>query len=81
MQTAADPGQVILDDLTEIQVERAKLEAKSAAKMLEFADLRRRQSETEPNPTVRDLDGAVPPRRGPPGPRPAADDLAGVLVR
>jgi hypothetical protein len=54
MEAVLDPGQQILDELVEIEVERAKLEAKAATKMLEFADLRR-QSETEPNPTVRDL--------------------------
>jgi hypothetical protein len=55
MEAAADPGQVILDRVAAREVERARLEAQTAADMLEFADLRRREAEAHADPRVRDI--------------------------
>ena len=45
METALDPGAVILDEVAALEVERAQIEARISAKMLDFDDLRRRESE------------------------------------
>ena len=56
METTTDPGQVILDRIAAREVERARLEAETAADMLAFADLRRRESERHTDPLVRELE-------------------------
>src|SRR5215207_2672799 len=55
METAPDPGQVILDRIAAREVERARLEAQIAADMLEFEDLRRRQARQHADETARRL--------------------------
>ena len=68
MATALDPGKVILDEITALEAERARIEARIAAKMLEFDDLRRRQAESNPNPTAAQLEASF-----------AADELGVAL--
>lgn len=63
-----DPGQMILDRIAAREVERARLEAATAADMLEFADLRRRQADRHSDPRRRDLEAGF-----------AADELGVVL--
>src|SRR5215204_5592468 len=55
METASDPGQVILDRIAAREVERARLEAQITADMLEFEDLRRRQAQQHADETARRL--------------------------
>jgi hypothetical protein len=55
MEAVLDPGTVILDEISTLEVERARIEARIATKTLEFQDLRRRQAESEPDPTRRSL--------------------------
>jgi hypothetical protein len=55
MEAVLDPGQVILDEITTLGVERAKIEARIAARMLEFADLRRQQADRHADTRVRDI--------------------------
>lgn len=63
MEATLDPGQMglppassasgeILDEIAALEVERARIEAKIAAKMLDFADLRRRQAESRTDDTA-----------------------------
>jgi len=68
MSTAIDTGQEILDRIAAREVLRAKLEAQTAADMLEFADLRRVEAERHLDPRVRDLEISF-----------AADELGVVL--
>lgn len=68
METALDPGKVILQEITALEAERAQTEAKIAAKMLAFDDLRRHQAEAIPNPVVAKLQASF-----------AADELAVTL--
>ena len=68
METTTDPGQVILDRIAAREVERARLEAETAADMLAFADLRRRESERHTDPLVRELEAGF-----------AADELSLVV--
>ncbi len=68
MSTAIDTGQVILDRIASREVLRAKLEAETAADMVEFADLRRVEAERHDNPRVRDMEISF-----------AADELGVVL--
>ncbi len=56
METTTDPGQVILDRIAAREVERARLEAETAADMLAFADLRRREAERHADPMIRELE-------------------------
>jgi 5-methylcytosine-specific restriction endonuclease McrA len=56
MDKAADPGQVILDEIAALEVVRARTEAQIAARMLDFHDLRRRQAEGHADPRRRDLE-------------------------
>ncbi len=44
MEAVVDPGAVILDRIASLEVERAKIEARIAAEMLDFVDLRRREA-------------------------------------
>jgi len=41
MENVLDPGAVLLDEVAALELERARIEARIAAKMLEFDDLRR----------------------------------------
>ena len=68
MSTVTDTGQVILDRIAELEVQRARIEANTAALMLEFADLRRVEAERHDDPRVRDLEASF-----------AADELGVVL--
>lgn len=68
METTTDPGQVILDRIAAREVERARLEAETAADMLEFDDLRERESGRHADPKIRDLEAGF-----------AADELSLVL--
>ena len=60
---------MILDEVTALEVERARIESKIASKMLDFQDLRRREADSEPDPTRRSLVASS-----------AADEL-GVVLR
>lgn len=68
MSTAIDTGQVILDRIAELEVQRAQIEAKTASLMLEFADLRRVEAERHDDLRVRDMEISF-----------AADELGVVL--
>lgn len=68
MQTAPDPGKVILEEVATLDAERACIEAKIAAKMLDFQDLCRVQAEANPNPTAAKLQASF-----------AADELGTAL--
>jgi len=68
MEAEPEPGAVILDEIAVLEIERARLESRIAQRMLDFADLRRRQSESADNPTVGRLQASF-----------AADELALVL--
>src|SRR5215204_5636292 len=68
METAPDPGQVMLDEITALETERARIEARIAATMLDFADLRRKQAEANPDETARRLEASF-----------AADELGVAL--
>lgn len=65
---APDPTAAILDDIATLEVERARIESTISARMLEFADLRRRESECEPDKRVAKLEASF-----------AADELSLVL--
>jgi len=45
MNSSIDPGQGILDRIAAREVERARLEAETAADMLQFQQLRKQQSQ------------------------------------
>lgn len=68
MEAVLDPGMVILDEITALEVERAKIEAKIASKMLAFQDLRRTQAESNPHTTAAKLEASF-----------AADELGVAL--
>lgn len=68
MEEVREPGAVILDEIAALEVERGRLESRIAQRMLDFVDLRRRQSESVDNPTVTKLQSSF-----------AADELALVL--
>lgn len=68
MQTVVDLGVAILDRVARHEVERALLEAKISADMLEFADLRRLESEWTPDLKVRRMETEF-----------AAEELGAVL--
>lgn len=70
MAADLDPGQVILDRIAAREVVRAQAEAAIAADMLEFQDLRRRQSETILDREQRRLTVAY-----------AADELSQVVLQ
>lgn len=65
-----DPGAAILDEIAGLEAERARIEAKIAQRSLEFADVRRRQSERQPDPLVGRLEASF-----------AADELSLVLLQ
>ncbi|MDR7087896.1 hypothetical protein J2X11_002735 [Aeromicrobium panaciterrae] len=56
MSTAIDAGQEILDRIAAREVVRAKLEAETAADMLQFVDVRRIEAERHEDPRVRDME-------------------------
>lgn len=56
MNPAPDPAQEILDRIAAREVQRARLEAQTAADMLQFRELRHRQSQQARNATIRDLE-------------------------
>ncbi len=68
MSTALDTAQVILDRIADLEVQRAQIEAETAALMLEFADNRRVEAQRHDDPRVRDLEAGF-----------AADEL-GVML-
>jgi hypothetical protein len=68
METTTDPGQRLLDRIASLEIQRARIEAEIASEMLEFADLRRRESERHADPMVRDLEAGF-----------AADELSLVV--
>ncbi len=68
MGTAIDTGQAILDRIAAREVVRAKLEAETAADMLEFVEIRRAEAERHDDPRVRDMEMSF-----------AADELGIVL--
>ena len=45
MDTVLDPGAAILDEVAALEVERAQIEARIASRILDFEDVRRRESE------------------------------------
>lgn len=69
MSTAIEPGQVILDRISELEVQRARIEAETASLMLQFANLRRVQAERHDDPRASELEASF-----------AADEL-GVVLR
>ncbi|MDQ3156136.1 MAG: HNH endonuclease [Actinomycetota bacterium] len=68
MEAVREPGAVILDEIAQLETERAQTEAKIARRMLAFADLRRRRSELAATPAIGKLEASF-----------AADELALVL--
>jgi hypothetical protein len=63
-----DPAQVMLDEIASLEAERAQIEARIAARALDFADVRRQQIDAEPNPQIARLERSA-----------IADQLAVVL--
>lgn len=45
METAVDPGKEILQRIAALEVERARIEAETTSLMLDFQDLRHRESQ------------------------------------
>lgn len=70
MEAVGEPGAVILDEIAQLEIERACVEAKIAGRMLDFADLRRRQSELATDPVIGRLEASF-----------AADELSLVLLQ
>ena len=68
MDTALDPGKAILDEIADLEVERARIEARIAGRMLDFTDLRRTEAARHADPRRRDLEVCF-----------AADELGVVL--
>ncbi len=68
MQSVLDPAQVELDELAALEAERARIEAKIAAKMLAFEDRRRVESEWTDDLELRRIELSF-----------AADELGAVL--
>jgi hypothetical protein len=68
VEAVLDPGQVMLDEITALEMERARIEARIAARMLDFADLRRIRAEANPDETARRLEASF-----------AADELGVAL--
>ncbi len=62
METVLDPGAVILDRIADLEVQRAQIEARIAAEMLEFDDLRRRESEWTDDLKLRRMEMGFAPR-------------------
>lgn len=56
MEAASDPGQVILDEIAALEVERARIEARIAHRMLAFDDVRRTESERHADPRVAEIE-------------------------
>lgn len=68
MEAVLDPGTVMLEEITALEVERARIEARIAARMLDFDDLRRHQAEANPHPTAARLEASFSPDElAPPG--------------
>ncbi len=68
MEAVLDPAKVILSEIAELEVERARAEARIAERMLAFQDLRRAQAELNTDPRRRDLEASF-----------AADELGVAL--
>jgi len=68
MGAATDAGQVILDEIAALEVERARVEAKISSRMLAFQDVARAEAEKNTDPRVRDLEASF-----------AAEQLGAVL--
>lgn len=56
METTTDRAQQSLDRIASLEIQRARIEAEIASEMVEFADLRRRESERHANPMLRELE-------------------------
>lgn len=70
MEAVREPGAVILDEIAELEVERARIESQIARRMLDFADLRRRESELALDPVIGKLEASF-----------AADELSLILLQ
>jgi len=70
MEAVREPGAVILDEIAQLEAERAQIEAKIARRMLDFADLRRRESEFALDPVIGRLEASF-----------AADELSILLLQ
>lgn len=70
MEAIREPGSAILDEIADLEAARARLECRIARRMLDFADLRRRQSELATNPLIGKLGASF-----------AADELSLVLLQ
>lgn len=68
MEMTIDRGQELLDEIASLEIQRARIDAEIATRMLEFADLRRRESERHADPMLRDLEAGF-----------AADELSLVV--
>lgn len=68
MTSTTHPGQAILDRITALEVERARIEAQVATEMVEFHQLRKRESQQAPNATIGDLEQSF-----------AVDELASAM--
>lgn len=70
MEAVVEPGAMILDEIARLEVERARTEAKIVRRMLDFADLRRRESALAIDPVIGRLEASF-----------AADELSLVLLQ
>lgn len=70
MEEVREPGSVILDEIARLEAERARIESEIAQRMLDFSDLRRRESELAIDPVIGKLEGSF-----------AADELSIVLLQ
>ncbi|MGH3458399.1 DUF222 domain-containing protein [Aeromicrobium sp.] len=68
MQTTTDAGQELLVEIASLEIQRARIEAEIATRMLQFADVRRVESEQHTGPRLRDLEAGF-----------AADELSLVV--
>lgn len=70
MEAVREPGARILDEIGQLETERAQIEARIARRMLDFSDLRRRESELALDPVIGKLEASF-----------AADELSIVLLQ
>ncbi|MEO6472133.1 MAG: hypothetical protein ABIR57_09385, partial [Aeromicrobium sp.] len=70
MEEMRELGSAILDEIAELEAARAQLESRIIRRMLDFADLRRRQSELAANPVIGKLEASF-----------AADELSLILLQ
>lgn len=68
MEAVVDPGKAILQRIADLEVERARIEAETASLMLDFQDLRRRESERQTDARRREIEAGF-----------AADELGVAL--